>query len=66
MVLGLLVHVTPSSFFSRVLRNEALVYKSYFFQNSDLRLPTGQDGVENRDKVYSNRVIEDRDRSLVP
>ena len=31
MVLGLLVHVTPSNFFSRVLTNEALVYKSYFF-----------------------------------
>ena len=34
MVLGLLVHVTPSIFFSRILRSEALVYKSYFFQNS--------------------------------
>ena len=31
MVLGLLVHVTPSNFFSRILRSEALVYKSYFF-----------------------------------
>ena len=26
--------VTPSNFFSRVLRNEALGYQSYFFQNS--------------------------------
>ena len=33
-VLGLLAHVTPSIFFSRILRSEALVYKSYFFQNS--------------------------------
>ena len=33
MVLGLLVHVTPSNFFRRILRNEALVYKSYFFQS---------------------------------
>ena len=31
MVLGLLVHVTPSNFFRRILRSEALVYKSYFF-----------------------------------
>ena len=35
MVLGLLVHVlkkkTPSNIFSRVLRNEALGYKSFFF-----------------------------------
>ena len=34
VVLGLLVHVTPSNFFRRILRSEALVYKSYFFQNS--------------------------------
>ena len=34
LVLGLLVHVTPSIFFSRILRSEALVYKSYFCQNS--------------------------------
>ena len=33
MVLGLLEHVTPSNFFRRILRSEALVYKSYFFQN---------------------------------
>ena len=33
MVLGPLVHVTPSNFFRRILRSEALVYKSYFFQN---------------------------------
>ena len=31
MVLGLLVHVTPSNFFKRVLRSKALVYKSFFF-----------------------------------
>ena len=31
MVLGLLVHVTPSNVFRRILRSEALVYKSYFF-----------------------------------
>ena len=34
VVLGLLVHVTPSIFFSKILRREALVYKSYFCQNS--------------------------------
>ena len=32
MVLGLLVHVTPSVCFRRILRSEALVYKSYFFR----------------------------------
>ena len=37
MVLGLLVHVTPSNFFSRILRNEALGYKSYFFGTAILR-----------------------------
>ena len=31
MVLGLLVHETPSNFFRRMLRSEALVYKSFFF-----------------------------------
>ena len=25
------MHVTPSNFFRRILRSEALVYKSYFF-----------------------------------
>ena len=30
-VLGLLVHVTPSNFFSRILKSEALVYSSYIF-----------------------------------
>ena len=34
VVLGLQAHVTPSNFFRRILRSEALVYKSYFFQNS--------------------------------
>ena len=28
------MHVTPSNVFRRILRSEALVYKSYFFQNS--------------------------------
>ena len=67
--LSLLAHVTPSIFFSRFFRSEALVSNSYFFQNSHsteiighqlliqtlqflTRLPTRQDGVENRDKVY--------------
>ena len=31
MVLGLLAHVTPSMFFSRILRSEALVYNWFFF-----------------------------------
>ena len=34
VVLGLPVHVRPSIFSSRILGSEALVYKSYFFQNS--------------------------------
>ena len=34
VVLGLLAHVTPKFFFSRILRSEALVNNSYFFQNS--------------------------------
>ena len=33
-VLGLLAHVTASNVFSRILKSEALVYNSYFFQNS--------------------------------
>ena len=31
VILGLVVHITPSIFFRRILRSEALVYKSYFF-----------------------------------
>ena len=31
MVIGLQAHVTPSVFFSRILRSDALVYNSYFF-----------------------------------
>ena len=31
MVLGLLAHVTPSIFFSRILRSEALVYDGYIY-----------------------------------
>ena len=34
VVLGLLAHVTPSFFVSRILRSEALVYNWYYFQNS--------------------------------
>ena len=30
-VLGLLAHVTPSIFFSRILESDALVYSSYIF-----------------------------------
>ena len=37
MVLGLLVHVTPLIFFSRILRREALVYTSFFFRRAALR-----------------------------
>ena len=41
VVLGLLVHVTPFIFFSRILRSkkrsEALIYKSYFFRRAVLR-----------------------------
>ena len=36
IVLGLLAHVTPSFFFSRILRSEALVYNSYFFRKTVL------------------------------
>ena len=31
VVLGLLAHLTPSIFFSRILRSVALVYSSFFF-----------------------------------
>ena len=31
------MHVTPSNFFRRILRSEALVYKSYFFITAVLR-----------------------------
>ena len=34
VVLGLLTHATPSIFFGRIFRSEALVENSYFFQNS--------------------------------
>ena len=34
MVLGLLAHVTPSIFLSRILWSEVLVYNSHVFQNS--------------------------------
>ena len=37
VVLGLLVHVTPLIFFSRILRSKALVYKSYFFRRAFFR-----------------------------
>ena len=37
MILGLLAHLTPSIFFSRFLRSEALVYNSYFFRTAILR-----------------------------
>ena len=38
MVLGVLAHLTPSIFFSRFLRSEALVYNSYiFFRTAILR-----------------------------
>ena len=33
-ILGPLAHVTPSVFFIRILRSEALVYNSFFSQNS--------------------------------
>ena len=33
-VLGLLMHVTPSNFVSRILKSEALIYNSQFFQSS--------------------------------
>ena len=32
--LGLLAHVTPSIFFSRILKRETLVYNSYFFRTA--------------------------------
>ena len=31
------MHVPPSNFFRRILRSEALVYKSYFFRTAVLR-----------------------------
>ena len=65
-VLGLLVHVMPLIFFSRILRSEALVYKSYFFRRAFFRklfnirfsykhcnFSRVQDGIKIRDKVYT-------------
>ena len=68
VVLGLLVHVTPSIFSlaflgeklqftnhifvsrsTEIIQHQILIQTLYFFT----RLPTRQDGVENRDKVYS-------------
>ena len=37
LVDGLLAYVTPSNFFSRFLRSEALVYNSYFFRTAIVR-----------------------------
>ena len=37
VALGLLVHVTSSNGFRRILRSEALVYKSYFFRTAVIR-----------------------------
>ena len=37
MVLGVLAHVTPSIFFSRILWSEVLVYNSYVFRTAVLR-----------------------------
>ena len=34
---SILVHVMPSNFFRRILRSEALLYKSYFFITAVLR-----------------------------
>ena len=70
------LHVTPSNFFSRIVRSEALVYNSFFFfQNSRFteiirlqtlqfltRLPTRQDGFQNRDKAYTIERLEKHPR----
>ena len=60
MVLGLLGHVKPAIFFRRILRSEALVYTSVFFFRTAvlrklfvIRFSSRQDGVENRNEVYS-------------
>ena len=44
MALGLLARETPEIFFSRILRSEALVSSSYFFQNSPLGTATKSGG----------------------
>ena len=57
------LHVTPSNFFSRIVRSEAYSF-FFFFRTAVLRklfdiqtlqfltwLPTRQDGFQNRDKV---------------
>ena len=62
------LQATLSIFFSRIVRSEALVYNSYFFQNSGFTkiirhqilcnfsggclVSTRQDGFQIRDKVY--------------
>ena len=47
MVIGLLAHVTPSVVFSRILRSEALVYKSQFFQNIRIQIPMVSIGISH-------------------
>ena len=47
MVIGLLAHVTPSVVFSRILRSEALVYKSQVFQNIRIQIPMVSIGISH-------------------
>ena len=57
MVLGLLFHVTPSNFFRRILRSEALVYKSYLDLVSVVRIgESPYYGVFFLKKIYENFI----------
>ena len=67
MVLGLLAHVTPSIFWSRILRNEALVYNSYFsgqpFYGNYLTLDSHTKTLISHAFAYSSRCsVENRDK----
>ena len=58
--LGLLAHVTPSIFFSRKLRSEALVYNSYSFKAQPLygnysTLDSLKNTVISHEFAYSSR-----------
>ena len=56
MVLGLLFHVTPSIFFRRILRNEALVYKSYLDLVSVVRIGESPYYGVFLKKIYENFI----------
>ena len=67
-VLGLLAHVTPSNFFSRILKSEVLVYSLYFFQNSRFTeiIRHLTNAVISHGFAYSSRWRRNRDKVYSP